>query len=203
MKAINIIFGVGILLMGLTGCVEDDKAIPKPYGYFRIELPEHEYEVYSDPNCPYTFEAPKNALIVDNAENGQTCFKSLLYPELKAGVYFTYFPVNSNIDKLVKTADDVVYEHHNMASGIQVEDINLPEKNVYGVSYKLMGEVAVNHVFFVTDSNNHYFAGKLYFEARPNYDSLQPCADYIAEDIAHLINTLEWKLPVSIDQIDQ
>lgn len=182
-----------MLIHFMCACVDDSKDIPKPYGYFRIELPEHEYEAYHDSVCPYSFEVPKFGVIVDNQQSGQACFKSLIYPELKAGVYFTYFPVNDNVAMLVKTADDIVYEHHNMASGIQVEEVNLPEKQVYGVSYKLMGEVAVNYVFYVTDSVNHYFAGKLYFEAHPNYDSLQPCIDYIAEDINHLMNTVEWE----------
>lgn len=183
--------------MGLTisSCVDDRKDIPKPYGYFRIELPDHQYELYHDTMCPYSFESPKNAVIIASQQNGagQDCFKSMIYPDLKAGVYFTYFPVNNNVAELIKTADDIVYEHHNMASGIQVEEFNIPEKKVYGVAYELMGEVAVNYVFYVTDSTNHYFAGKLYFEAHPNYDSLQPCIDYIGEDINHLINTIEWQ----------
>ncbi|MCB9189547.1 MAG: gliding motility lipoprotein GldD [Flavobacteriales bacterium] len=189
------------LVIIITGCVDDSKDIPKPMGYFRIEFPDHEYEMYSDPVCPFTFEKPKNALLVDSDQN--QCFKSLIYPHLKAGVYFTYFPVNDNIDKLINTADDIVYEHHNMASGIETKDVIFPEKNVYGISYKLMGDVAVNHVFFVTDSNNHYFAGKLYFESIPNYDSLQPCVDYIVEDIEHILNTIQWQLPMSVNQIDQ
>jgi gliding motility-associated lipoprotein GldD len=194
MKAIVGLIILGICGVVLSGCVDDSKDIPKPYGYFRIELPEHDYVLYNDTMCPYSFEVPKNALVIDNPQQGpQQCFKSLIYPELKAGVYFTYFPVNNNVAQLVKTADDIVYEHHNMASGIQVEEVNNTENGVYGISYKLMGEVAVNHVFYVTDSNNHYFAGKLYFETHPNYDSLQPCIDYIAEDILHLMNTMQWK----------
>lgn len=203
MKFLVGIAGVFLGMMFFTSCVDDSKDIPKPYGYFRIEFPEHDYEMYSDPECPYSFEVPKNALIVNSDQQGQQCFKSMIYPELKAGVYFTYFPVNDNVDKLIKTADDIVYEHHNMASGIEVNEVSAPERNVFGVSYKLMGEVAVNHVFYVTDSNNHYFAGKLYFEAIPNYDSLQPCIDYIAEDIEHLMNTLQWKLPISVNQINE
>ncbi|CAG5084098.1 gliding motility lipoprotein GldD [Parvicella tangerina] len=203
MKAIKVIWVSIMLGVLLNSCVDDTKDIPKPYGYYRIELPDHEYEVYDDPECPFSFEAPKNALIVDNDQQGQNCFKSMIYPELKAGVYFTYFPINDNFEELVKTADDIVYEHHNMASGIQVDEVSNEEKHVYGTSYKLMGEVAVNQVFFVTDSNHHYFAGKLYFETVPNYDSLQPCIDYITEDIEHLMNTMEWKLPISVSQIDQ
>lgn len=174
----------------MVSCVDDSKDIPKPYGYYRIELPEHEYVSYKDGLCPFSFEIPKAAVMIDN--DNQSCYKSLLYPHLNAGVYFTYFPVNDNVEALVKTVDDIVYEHHNMASGIQPLEFVNEEKKVYGRCYKLMGEVAVNYVFYVTDSAKHYFAGKLYFEAHPNYDSLQPCIDYIAEDIEHLVGTIQW-----------
>lgn len=193
MKIFLGIIGWVIGLTVLTSCVEDNKDIPKPFGYFRIELPDHKYIPYSDTLCPFSFDIPASAMLIDNNQQGQQCFKSLIYPDLKAGVYFTYFPVNDNVAKLIKTADDIVYEHHNMASGIKPVELNQPDKNVYGVSYQLMGEVAVNYVFYLTDSNNHYLAGKLYFETHPNYDSLQPCIDYIAEDIQHLASTLEWK----------
>lgn len=180
---------IALLIIGLNSCVDDSKDIPKPYGYYRIELPDHEYISYFDSLCPYSFEVPESAAILDN---NKYCYKSLIYPSLKAGIYFTYFPVNNNIPDLVKTADDIVYEHHNMASGIEPTEIYFPEKKVYGMAYKLMGEVAVNYVFYITDSSNHYLAGKLYFEATPNYDSLQPCIDFIEEDMMHLVESLEW-----------
>lgn len=179
-----------LVLVGLLGCVDDTKTYPKPYGYFRITLPEQSYISYNDSICPFAFDISSSAVMVDN---NKECFKSLIYPSLKAGVYFTYFDVEDNINELIKTADEIVYEHHNMSSGIEQQTINFPEKKVYGMAYKLMGEVAVNYVFYVTDSVDHYLAGKLYFEAKPNYDSLGPSIQFIQDDMQKLVETLEWK----------
>ena len=121
------------------------------------------------------------------------CFKDLYYPTLKATVYFTYITIDSNFAEISKFTDDKVYEHHTMASGIQPREFANYEENVYGTAYSLMGDVAVNYLFFVTDSVNHYFAGQLYFESVPNYDSLQPCIQHIEADMQHLIETFKWK----------
>ena len=67
------------------------------------------------------------------------------------------------------------------------------EKDVYGTSFEIRGDVACNYLFYLTDSTSNYFAGSLYFETVPNYDSLQPVLDYVIEDIEHMINTFEWK----------
>ncbi len=48
-------------------------------------------------------------------------------------------------------------------------------------------------MFYLTDSSSNYFAGSLYFETVPNYDSLQPVLNYVIEDVEHMINTFEWK----------
>ena len=39
----------------LIGC-EEEVYIPKPVGFYRIDLPEAEYAEYSPENCPYSFE---------------------------------------------------------------------------------------------------------------------------------------------------
>jgi gliding motility-associated lipoprotein GldD len=47
--------------------------------------------------------------------------------------------------------------------------------------------------FFITDSTEHFLRGSLYFNCRPNRDSLNPVIDFLREDILHLIETTEWK----------
>lgn len=181
-----------ISIVAFSQCVEEDNTIPKPLGYFRIDFPPHEYSLYAN-ECPYVFEKPDNAILRDKPGNQSSCFKDLYYPELKATVYLTYITIDSNFQEISKFTDDKVYEHHTMASGIQPHEFANYEENVYGTAYSLMGDVAVNYLFFVTDSTNHYFAGQLYFESVPNYDSLQPCIKYIEEDMQHLIETFKWK----------
>jgi gliding motility-associated lipoprotein GldD len=184
---------LGFFAVSMVQCVEDDNTIPKPLGYFRIDFPAHEYETFASYDCPFTFETPKSAVLMDKSNAPSPCYKYLYYPKLKATVYFTYFTIDSNFSEITKFTDEKVYSHHEMASGIMPKEFINVEEKVFGTSYSLMGNTAVNYLFYVTDSTNHYFAGQLYFETVPNYDSLQPCIQYIEEDMQHLIETFKWK----------
>ena len=189
---IKVIISFLIVSFGLVQCVEEDNTIPKPLGYFRIDFAEHTYSPYQS-ECPFSFESPNGAILMDKPNSPSPCFKDLYYPNLKATVYLTYISIDSNFAEISRFTDDKVYDHHTKASGILPREFTNYEENVYGMSYSLEGNVAVNYLFYVTDSTNHYFAGQLYFETVPNYDSLQPCIEYIQEDMQHLIETFKWK----------
>ena len=59
-------------------------------------------------------------------------------------------------------------------------------------SYK-PGNAASQVQFVITDSVRHCLRGALYFNERPNKDSIAPVADYIREDIIRLMETARWK----------
>ena len=42
---------------------------------------------------------------------------------------------------------------------------------------------ACNYIFYLTDSTDNFFAGSVFFEVIPNYDSLQPVIEFVKEDI--------------------
>jgi gliding motility-associated lipoprotein GldD len=67
------------------------------------------------------------------------------------------------------------------------------ENKVYGNTFEISGDVACNYIFYLTDSNNHFFSGELLFLTKPNYDSLQPVLEFIQSDIKHLIETFRWE----------
>ena len=67
------------------------------------------------------------------------------------------------------------------------------ENRVYGMLYEIEGNAASQSQFYVTDSVNHFLTGSLYFNVKPNYDSILPAAHYIKEDIQHIMETLKWK----------
>ena len=54
------------------------------------------------------------------------------------------------------------------------------------------GNVASNYQFFLTDSTNRFFRGAMYFNMRPNADSLQPVTDFVKADLEVLIESFEW-----------
>ena len=88
----------------------------------------------------------------------------------------------------------LVSKHIDKAEAIYDSLIMHPEKNVFGLVYKIEGlGTATPYQFYVTDSTNHYLRGALYFNAHPNNDSLAPVIEFLEKDINHLISTMEWK----------
>ena len=67
------------------------------------------------------------------------------------------------------------------------------EEEVYGILYDFKGNAASPVQFFLTDSLHQYFRGSLYFNARPNADSIAPMMTFVREDIVRLIESFKWK----------
>jgi gliding motility-associated lipoprotein GldD len=79
------------------------------------------------------------------------------------------------------------------ASDIQERLIINDSVNVYGLVYFLEGNAASSLQFYLTDSTNHFVRGALYFDAKPNPDSLAPVQNFIQEDILNMIESFRWK----------
>jgi gliding motility-associated lipoprotein GldD len=69
----------------------------------------------------------------------------------------------------------------------------IDSKKMYGIIYDFEGDAASQLQFFVTDSVNHFMRGVLYFRNKPNADSLEPCLNFMREDVVHMIETMRWK----------
>jgi len=67
------------------------------------------------------------------------------------------------------------------------------KNNTSGNFYEVEGDAASQAQFYLTDSTSHFLTGAIYFEAKPNYDSILPAADYLKRDIRHLMETLKWE----------
>ncbi len=52
------LIGIILLVSVLYSCGGDEITVPKPPTYLRMNLPEHEYYLYSD-DCQYSFEISK------------------------------------------------------------------------------------------------------------------------------------------------
>ncbi|MEI6753526.1 MAG: gliding motility lipoprotein GldD [Paludibacter sp.] len=167
--------------------------VPRPYGYFRVSLPQHTYRIIDTLNLPYKFELSKNAVLVSREVKGENYWVDLYYPKLNAGIYCSYKPLKGNLIDLVEDTRKIVYKHSVKADGIGEKVYNHKENNVHGILYDLRGNTASNVQFILTDSVKHFFRGALYFNNVPNKDSIAPMSDYIREDIMHLMETFEWK----------
>lgn len=180
-----------VLLFGASGC--ENETVPRPEGYFRIDLPEKEYQL-KDFHCPFTFEIPKYSFLELKGENtDEPCWFNINFPRQKAKVYVTYKPVGNNLKDYIEEAYVLTSEHQVKAFNIQSMNYVNDSAKVYGLIYKLSGNVASQVQFYLTDSTDHFVRGALYFETRPNSDSLAPVVDFITKDIENLMESFSWK----------
>lgn len=169
--------------------------MPKPMGYFRIDLPEKNYATFHKEDFPCSFEYAENVSLVKTSEtDADSVWIDVIYPKCNARIYGTYRKVENNFDQLSEEAYKLVYQPHvAKAEGIASSFYYNDDHKVYGMFYELKGNTASNIQFAMSDSTHHFLRGALYFNANPNKDSIAPVVNYIKEDIINLINTLEWK----------
>ena len=180
---------IGMIAFLLSGC--EEHYIPKPRGYFRIELPEKKFEVYQT-RCPLATEVPVYSKIEVVNTGEDSCWFNVVMPRYNARLYCTYVPVQSDIDKLFDDAYKFAFKHESKADAIQRSTFQNDSTRVYGMVYDLKGDVASPIQFFATDSTDHFLRGSLYFNHEPNADSLQPVIEYLREDILHMMETIQW-----------
>lgn len=185
------LFSIFLMLLFFTAC--DPPSVPKPRGYFRIDVPEKNYSEFNPSTCPFSFQIPEYAIVVyDTNRLAEPCWMYLRFPKFNAEVFLSYKPVNNNLNKLVEDARTMVYKHTVKADAINEKRFSTPY-NASGVYYEIGGNAASSIQFYVTDSSRHYLRGALYFNAAPNKDSLQPVVTFLKDDVVRLINTLQWK----------
>ena len=188
------VFSFVLVLVACISCTNRNYA-PKPRGYFHIELPEKAYVPF-DKNCPFTFDYPAYAEVVaDKGTGTKPCWYNLSFEQFNARLHMTYYGVDSKSEyqSLVEDARTLAFKHTVKANAIDQKIINYPAKKLYGVYYSIEGNTASSVQFFLTDSAQHYFRAALYFNERPQYDSIQPVVTFIKKDIARMIETFKWR----------
>ncbi|MGY5352098.1 gliding motility lipoprotein GldD [Wenyingzhuangia sp. IMCC45533] len=183
MKTIHI-----ILLVLIVSSCSTKSTTPKPNAFLKLEYPKVAYFTIKD-DIPYSFERSELSEFV-HKKNG---WSNLFYPSLNAEISITYQPIANNLTQLIKDAEKLTYKHTLKADNIDVYPFENSTNKVYARLFTLTGDVASPIQFQVTDSVKNFIYGSLYFNTRPNYDSILPAINYINNDIKHLIETLEWK----------
>jgi gliding motility-associated lipoprotein GldD len=184
---------VSLFLVFFTACNED--YYPKPRGFFRIDLPEKNYNRF-DSTYPYTFEYPWYAQIVGYPQNtgDQKYWINIRFPGFRGKVHVSYKEIDSNLNEYIEDSRTMAMKHIPKASGIKTERYSNPDRDVYGLTYAIEGvEAASVFQFYLTDSTTHFLRGALYFDVVPNNDSLAPVIEFLKADIRHLVESFEWK----------
>ncbi|HNV96041.1 MAG TPA: gliding motility lipoprotein GldD [Bacteroidales bacterium] len=167
---------------------------PKPMEYFRIDFPKKEYQLF-DSLCPYTFQYPVYGRITKGLgeQEQNPCWINIEFPAFKATMYISYFDLNNNLPKLLEDCRSLAYKHDIKADAIHEILYNDFEHHLFGMVYEIKGNAASPLQFYLTDSTHHFLRGSLYFDVKPNKDSLAPVIDFLQKDAKHLIETLRWK----------
>ena len=194
----SLYFSIFLACIVFTSC-EEENFIPKPRGYFAIELPAKSYQQFTKEGYPYTFEYPGYAAIEKDSmffdeKTENPWWININIESLNAKLYMSYKMIGGK-NTLISLLDDsykLSHYHTKKADYIRENKVIHAGSNVHGLIYDVGGNAASALQFFVTDSVNHFIRGALYFNATPNVDSLQPLNDFLREDIEHLINTLKW-----------
>lgn len=179
----------------LTGCGK--KAQPKPYGYFRIDIPEHEYVEMTNLG-PYSIEASIYCQ-PDKSDNTHATeadeWINLVYPSINAKIHLSYKRINaSTFQQVTEESHSLAYKHTVRADAIQESYYGNDTTRVYGILYEMKGNAASPAQFYVTDSVSNFLRGSLYFNHTPNADSIAPAANYVLQDMIHMIETLRWRI---------
>jgi len=190
MKPFKTTFLIFLIIIGIS-CSR--KTEPKPYGYFRIDLPQNAYRPFTPAGYPYSFDISTYTVDSVITKSDEEYWININYPTLKGTIYCSYKPINSNFRKIIEDCRKFAYKHTVKADDIIERPYENPDRKVYGIMYEISGNVASPVQFFVTDSLHHLLRGALYFDATPNKDSIAPVVHFVYRDIVHLIETVQWK----------
>lgn len=177
--------------IGLSACRQP--AMPKPYGYFRIAIPDTSYSYYTPKGYPYAFRLSNNAEVQPLNKEGETYWIDIHYPTLNTTIHCSYKPIHNNLRTLARDAQEFLFSHTTIASAIPEQEFANPEENVYGVYFELHGNTASPIQFILTDSTEHFFRGSVYCNDIPNQDSLAPIYDYMRHDVRMLMESMQWQ----------
>ncbi len=191
---LSILFIAFAIAFVANSCDGNDNYLPKPRGYFRIDLPERSYSRV-DTIERYSFECPDYAFLTyDRYSPHEKNWVNIEMPQFKGSIHLTHKPVNGNLGNYLEDVHTMLTKHLQKANGIRDSLIVNYEHQVYGLFIEMDGKgVATPMQFYLTDSTKNFVRGALYFNFLPNNDSMQPVINFIREDIDHMINTFEWK----------
>jgi gliding motility-associated lipoprotein GldD len=181
---------VVVIVSLLCSCGGSQNPVPKPPTYLELNLPDRTYSHFEDSSCGYSFEKPNYFEM--NKVKGSECNKDISFGKLNGTLHLSVIDMDTSLATYVNYAIDKVGEHKVKATAIMDTSIIRSEDNVYGTFFELQGNVASPFQFYVTDSTDRFYSGVVYFNSRPNYDSILPSLNFVKKDLLHFMSTINW-----------
>ena len=167
--------------------------MPKPYGYYRIAIPDTAYTRFDWNGYPYSFRLSTNAYVDVYEKDGEKYWIDIQYPSLNATIHCSYKPVRNNLRTLSRDAQEFLYSHSTVASAIPAQEYANDGCSVYGLYFELYGNTATPIQFYLTDSVEHFFRASVYCNTIPNQDSLAPIHEYLRQDARMIMESMVWR----------
>ena len=161
--------------------------LPKQKAYF---APEFEIPTYKkiSLDCNYSFNINSQASI----NNIKNCNYEIYYKNLNAKIFINQIVLSNSIEKVLNTFNQKINENSRLSDQIiQSNYVNI-DKKIYSKLYSFVGNSPSNIQFYVTNQTDKFLTGSLFFETKPNYDSLFPYIDYIRNDIKKMVDSFRW-----------
>ena len=167
---------------------------PRPTAYYRITLPQPEYQTFKTDTCPFSFEYSVFSNITPSKDlEDPPCWYDINYKKFNAAIHLTFRKIDNNIDSLLDDSHTLVYKHVIKADAINTQDFINDSLKIYATVYYIEGNAASPLQFQIMDSTNFFLRGSVYFNVTPNADSLAPAIKFVEEDVKYFIETFEWQ----------
>lgn len=190
------------LCLSLLSCQEEEVYIPKKRIYPKVVYPERNYQALDTNFCAFHFDYPDYMEFVQDTTLGNRqalhpCWFDLNFKSLNGRLHFTYTdlskgPIEEELYKMYSDAYRLAEEHTAKAASLDDYVINRPEDKVYGVLFNIEGHVASPFQLLLTDSSQHAVRASLYFNTRPEADSMAPVIDFVKTDVMGMVNSFKW-----------
>ena len=120
-------------------CDRQSGYLPKPRGYFRIDLPEKTYGRI-DTIERYSFECPQYALVTpDPYSPNEKNWVNIEMPQFKGSIHLTHKSIDGNLGEYLEDVHTMVVKHLQKANGMRDSLIVNEEHKVYGLFIEMDG----------------------------------------------------------------
>jgi gliding motility-associated lipoprotein GldD len=191
--------GIAVSLLALTSC-SNNAPTPRPRAFPKVHYPQKAYQRFDASYCDFTFAFPTYARIQQDTQFFEEkpehpCWFDIYIPDFDSRIHCSYYPVGDgkSLEELRADAFELVDWHNKRANYIEEIPIRNASKEVYGFAFRITGPAASPYQFFLTDRQNHFLRGALYFNTQARPDSLLPVVSFLVKDIEQLIETFAWK----------
>ena len=185
-------YGAGVaiaILLVLTGCRREERAVPRPVAFPRIEIPAERY-VAAD-SVPMHFEI-NTASSTERKEQDGTVWLTITYPGYFPGtaIYCTFTPVtDGSVDEVIANRTERMALN---SGGADSEITRLTSQGGLDCTMTVTRAGSATPVQFIAADNGIVVSGAMYINVEAGFapDSIAPVVDAVSRDMLHSLKTI-------------